>query len=181
MKRKGIIMFLTVALAATIVTGCSSKNTTQTAQTPAKTAGTAVDGNELSIEKASLALIKATEAGKYKLVGVEELKTWIDGKKDMVIIDTMPAASYAKGHIPGAVCAELPKTGMSDVTAEQKAAFVKLLPADKNKTVVIYCGFVSCARSDVGAKIAVELGYANVYRQPGGIVAWQDAKYDVAK
>lgn len=140
-----------------------------------------MDGNELNIEKAAISLVKVSEEGKYKLVSTEELKSWTDSKKDMVIIDTMPAANFSKGHIPGAVNAELPKTGMSDVTAEQKAAFVKLLPSDKSKTVVVYCGFVSCARSDVGAKIAVELGYTNVYRQPGGIVAWQDAKYDVAK
>ena len=173
---------MVLALSAALFAGCSSKTSQQpAAQTPAKTVGTAVDGNEQNIEKAAMSLVKAKEEGKYSLVSTEELKSWVDSKKDMVIIDTMPASSFKNGHIPGAVNAELPKTGMNDVTAEQKAAFIKLLPADKNKTVVLYCGFTSCARSDVGAKIAVELGYKNVYRQPGGIVAWQDAKYTVEK
>ncbi|MGE5626953.1 MAG: rhodanese-like domain-containing protein [Solirubrobacterales bacterium] len=181
MKRKVILAFITLTLTAAIFAGCSSSNKQAASQTPAKTVGTSVDGNEVNIEKAAISLVKAKEAGKYNLVSTEELKSWVDSKKDMVIIDTMPAANFKNGHIPGAVNAELPKTGMKDMTAEQKAAFVKLLPADKSKTIVVYCGFTSCARSDVGAQIAVELGYTNVYRQPGGIVAWQDSKYDVEK
>lgn len=181
MKRKVIIAFITLSLTAALLAGCSSNNKQAASQTPAKTVGTSVDGNELNIEKAAISLVKAKETGKYNLVSTEELKSWVDSKKDMVIIDTMPAASFKNARIPGAVNAELPKTGIKDMTAEQKAAFVKLLPADKSKTIVVYCGFTSCARSDVGAQIAVELGYTNVYRQPGGIVAWQDSKYDVEK
>lgn len=179
MKRKGIILLLTLALTASLVTGCSSNK--QQTSAPAKTVGTAVDGNEVNIEKAALNLVKAKEAGKYNLVSTDELKSWIDSKKEMVIIDTMPGSSFKNGRIPGAVNAELPKTGIKDMTAEQKAAFVKLLPEDKNKTVVVYCGFVACERSDVGAKVAMELGYKNVYRYVGGIIAWQDAKNNIEK
>ena len=45
--------------------------------------------------------------------------------------------------------------------------------------IVVYCGFVGCARSDVGSVIALEEGFKNVYRLPGGIVAWKEAKYEV--
>jgi thiosulfate/3-mercaptopyruvate sulfurtransferase len=125
--------------------------------------------------------IKDTNAGKYQLLSTEELNTWIGQKKDMIIIDTMPADSFAKGRIPGALNAELPKTVMTDVTDEQKAAFINLLGQDKSKPIVVYCGFVGCARSHLGAVIAVEQGFTNVYRVPGGIVAWQEAKYTVEK
>ena len=37
------------------------------------------------------------------------------------------------------------------------------------------------ARSHNGALWAVRLGYKNVYRHPGGIKAWDEADYPVAK
>jgi thiosulfate/3-mercaptopyruvate sulfurtransferase len=46
---------------------------------------------------------------------------------------------------------------------------------------VFYCGFVKCTRSHNGAMWAVKLGYTNVYRCPGGIKAWDEAGYPVAK
>ena len=52
---------------------------------------------------------------------------------------------------------------------------------NKNKLIVIYCGFVKCTRSHNGASWAVKLGYKNVYRYPGGIFAWKGAKYPVEK
>ena len=156
------LSMLTIGLLSLNIVGCSNG------------AGTAKDGNELKIEQASIILHQAVEKGQYKLVGTEELKKWIDEKKDMVVVDTMPASNYEKAKIPTAVNAELP-VKMSDVKLEQKEKFLKLLGDDKEKTIVIYCGFVGCARSDVGAVIAKEAGYKNVYRQPGGIVAWQDA------
>lgn len=99
----------------------------------------------------------------------------------MIIIDTMPADNFTKGHIPGAVNAELPKDPKEEVTAEAKAAFIKALGTDKNKTIVVYCGFVACERSHVGAKIAVDEGFKNVYRVPGGSVAWGNAGYEMEK
>lgn len=154
-----------------ILAGCSG----------ASKVGTAPDGSEVAIEKAAMKFIKDYQAAGYQLVSTEELNTWISDGKEMIIIDTMPADSFAKGHIPGAVNAELPKTGLADATAEQKAAFISLLGSDTGKPVVVYCGFVSCARSDVGAVIAMEQGFTNVYRCPGGIIAWQEAGYAVEK
>jgi rhodanese-related sulfurtransferase len=44
----------------------------------------------------------------------------------------------------------------------------------KDKTIVVYCGFVKCKRSHEAAKYLVEQGYTNVYRYAGGISAWAD-------
>ena len=119
-----------------------------------------------------------TVAGGYQLVSIDELNGWLSDGKDMVIIDTMPEGSYKDAHIPTAVNAELP-IAMADVTDEQKTAYIEQLGDDKDKDVVVYCGFVGCARSDVGSVIALEEGFKNVYRLPGGIVAWKEAKYEV--
>ena len=64
---------------------------------------------------------------------------------------------------------------------EEKEAFLKTLGDNKDKKIVIYCGFVACERSHVGAVLAKEAGYKNVYRFPGGIAAWLDAGNSIDK
>jgi len=184
MNKKIVALMLVLLLAMFAVAGCTQQKSgdNTTPQTPASTKiGTAPDGSEIAVEKATLKFIKDYEASKYQLVSTEDLNKWIGEKKDMIIVDTMPADFYAKGHFPGAVNAELPKTGMADATDEQKAAFIKQLGTDKSKTIVVYCGFVGCARSDVGAVIALEQGFTNVYRVPGGYAAWVEAGYELEK
>jgi thiosulfate/3-mercaptopyruvate sulfurtransferase len=45
--------------------------------------------------------------------------------------------------------------------------------------IVFYCGFTECTRSHNAAMWALKLGYTNVYRFPGGIEAWAQARYPV--
>lgn len=174
--RKYLVIGAVVAVLAFSLAGCTAEKGSAGVSTAV---GTAKDGNELSIEKSAMKLATATEKGGYSLVGTEELKKMIDDGDKLVIIDTMPADSFKGGHIPGAVNAELPKEG--EATPEQLEAFKALLPSDKDATVVVYCGFTACGRSDIGAAYAVEQGYTDVLRQPGGIVAWQDAGFDAEK
>jgi rhodanese-related sulfurtransferase/uncharacterized membrane protein YphA (DoxX/SURF4 family) len=142
---------------------------------------------EFGWEKISIGLHSQTQAGGYKLVGTEELKSWIDAKKDMVIIDTMPyEEGYKKEHVPGAKQFLFPIPEMKDWDAKETAGksehdFLQMIGPDKNRLIVIYCGFVKCTRSHNGATWAVKNGYTNVYRHPGGIFAWKGAKYPVAE
>ena len=46
---------------------------------------------------------------------------------------------------------------------------------DKDKLVVVYCGFTACGRSHNAALWAKRNGYTNVKRYPGGIFAWKGA------
>lgn len=135
---------------------------------------------ELETEKAAVNFAREVERGGYKIVTTEELKKWMDEKKAMLIVDTMPfEASYKKNHILGAVPFELPIPEMKTIEPAKKAEFEKLLGKDKNRLLVFYCGFTKCTRSHNGAMWAVKLGYKNVYRQPGGINAWKEAEYPV--
>lgn len=137
---------------------------------------------ELETEKVATNLCRETERGGYKLVTTEELKKWMDEKKPMLIIDTMPfEASYKKNHIPGAVQFEFPIPEMTSMDDKTKEAFLKLLGPDKDKLLVFYCGFTKCTRSHNGAMWAVKLGYKNVYRCPGGIKGWMEADYPAEK
>jgi thiosulfate/3-mercaptopyruvate sulfurtransferase len=139
-------------------------------------------GKEIETEKTAVKFAREVERGGYKIVSTEELKGWIDRKKDMLIVDTMPYEdSYKKQHIPGAVQFEFPIPEVTNLDEKTKTAFEKLLGPDKDRLIVIYCGFTKCGRSHNGAMWAVKLGYKNVYRYPGGIKAWMEADYPVEK
>jgi rhodanese-related sulfurtransferase len=142
---------------------------------------------EFNWEKISIGLYNQTKAGGYKRVGTEELKGWLDAKKDILIVDTMPyEESYKKEHVPGAKQFLFPIPDMKawdtkETAGKSEQDFLQMLGPDKNKLIVIYCGFVKCTRSHNGATWAVKNGYTNVYRYPGGIFAWKGAKYSVAE
>lgn len=116
----------------------------------------AKDGKENEVEKAAIKLVKATKTGDYNLISADELKKSIDNKEDMVLVDTIPADRFEKTKIKGAVNAGLPKE-MKDLKPEEKEAFLKTLGDNKDKKIVIYCGFVACERSHVGAVLAKKL------------------------
>lgn len=142
---------------------------------------------EVEKETGAVKLLRETERGGYDIVTTEELKKMMDTENNLLIIDTMPyASSYKKGHIPNAKQFLFPIPDMAtwrDTETDGKSVkdFEKLLGPDKNKPIVIYCGFVKCTRSHNGAAWAVKLGYKNVFRHPGGIFAWRGAKYPVEK
>lgn len=138
--------------------------------------------SEIKTEKTAVSFAREAARGGYRIVTTDELKALRDQKKDMLIVDTMPfEASYKKNHIPGAVSFEFPIPEMEKMDDGKKRDFERLLGPDKNKLIVFYCGFTTCTRSHNGALWAVKLGYRNVYRYPGGIKAWVEAKYPVEK
>ncbi len=142
---------------------------------------------EVETEAVAIKLLREVQSGGYKVVTTHELKQWIDSGKEMLIVDAMPyGASYKKGHIPGAVqflfpIPEMEQWDSTKTAGKTRQDYVNLLGPDKDRRIVIYCGFTKCGRSHNGAMWAVKLGYRNVYRYPGGIFAWKGAKYPVEK
>nr|WP_319395713.1 rhodanese-like domain-containing protein [uncultured Desulfobacter sp.] len=142
---------------------------------------------EVEKETGAVKLVREVQRGGYDLVTTDELKTWMDAGKEMVIVDTMPyEASYKKNHVPGAVQFLFPIPDMNawdtkETADKTQADFETLLGPDKDKVIVIYCGFVKCTRSHNGAAWAKKLGYKNVYRYAGGIFAWKGAGYPMGK
>jgi len=140
---------------------------------------------EVQKETGAVKLLREVQRGGYDVVKTSDLKLWINQRKNMVIVDTMPyEASYKKNHIPGAVqflfpIPEMEQWDIKETNGKSKEDFEKLLGKDKNKIIVIYCGFVKCTRSHNGAAWAVKLGYKNVFRHPGGIFAWKGKDYSV--
>lgn len=139
---------------------------------------------EVEIETGAVKLVREVLRGDYGVISTEELKKMIDSGQEILVIDTMPYEdSYKKGHIPGAQQFLFPIPEMTtwdskETDGKSQEDFAALLGPDKNKTIVIYCGFVKCTRSHNGAMWARKLGYTNVLRHPGGIFAWKGAGYE---
>jgi len=158
-----------VAVFCLLTTGCGTNKFEQEVQT----------------EEAAIKLANETIDGDYELISTSELKKLVDGKKDFLLIDAMPADdSFNKGHIAGAVNFLFPtevldsweENSMDGKTLED---YEKLLGEDKDRLIVAYCGFVKCARSHNASAFARELGYTNVKRYPGGIYAWKGAGHEL--
>lgn len=145
------------------------------------TNGSCSNINEVETEKIAVDLVRDVQKGGYGIVRTDELKQWMDQKKDILVICTSPAEGYKKGHYPDAVNFEFPIPELKDMSEEQKAAFVALLRPDKDRILVFYCGFTKCTRSHNGAMWAKKLGYRNAYRCPGGINGWIAAGFPVEK
>ncbi len=164
MMKKSALMTVLV-LAFFVISGCSNWGK-----------------SELNNEKIAVKFAREVLRGGYGIVDTNELKKWIDEKKEMIIVDTMPLdMSYNKNHIPGAVQILFPIPELTKIDDAQKNALIKLLGSDKKKQIVFYCGFTKCTRSHNGALWAVNLGYKNVYRYPAGIVGWKEADFPVEK
>jgi thiosulfate/3-mercaptopyruvate sulfurtransferase len=165
-KMNLLCLLLSGVLLALVITGC----------------GQSWSGKELATEKTAVNLVRETARGGYQIIPSPEMKAWLDQKKPMLIVDTMPYKdSYQKHHLPGAVQFEFPIPEVKSLDEATRAKFAKLLGPDKDRTLVFYCGFTKCTRSHNGAMWAVKLGYHNVYRYPGGIKAWMEADYPVQK
>lgn len=143
--------------------------------------GTSPKGLELPIEKASVKFVSDVREGGYKVVTTDELKKWLDEGKAVTVVSTLPPADDKTcGVIPGAVNAVMPKSE-KDLTPEDKIHLLEVAGKDKERPLVVYCGFVGCRRSHIGAKLLVDDGYKNVYRYPAGVAGWGEAGYPLVK
>ena len=94
-----------------------------------------------------------------------QLKSQLE-KSDIRIIDVRTPAEWATGRIKWAEHFPL-----SDILDD------KLPEAEKNEGLVLQCG--SGYRSNIGASILKQAGYANVKSLAGGLFAWSNAGYPV--
>ena len=102
-------------------------------------------------------------AAEFPDISIADLKT-ASAEKKVTVIDVNGAASYARGHVPGAIN-----------FAEAKADLGSKLPADKGTLIVAYCGGPSCSAYKAAANKASELGYTNVKHLSAGISGWLQA------
>ena len=87
-----------------------------------------------------------------------------------LLADARPGKRFAEGSIPTAVSIPVP-------TMKEEGA--KLLPADKNKMLIFFCGGVTCGMSTKEAGMAVKLGYTNVHVMLKGVPGWKKTGHPV--
>ncbi len=90
-----------------------------------------------------------------------------NGETGFIVLDARTSESYAKGHIPGAVC--FPHRII-------EASTVASLP--KNKLIVIYCDGVFCNASTKAAAKLTALGF-RVKEMIHGMAGWREEGYPV--
>ena len=117
----------------------------------------------------AMAVAVSAFAGEFKEISVKEARELVDGKK-AVFIDVNGTDSFKKGRIPGALNYDVVKGKLASA-----------LPADKNATIVAYCGGPKCKAYEKAAKAASELGYKNVRHLVAGISGWKEAGQPVEK
>jgi len=108
----------------------------------------------------------SVEGGAYLNVTPAELKTMLDDK-DFVFINV---------HIPFA--GNIAGTDLS-IPYDQIDQNLDKLPSDKSAKVVLYCR--SGRMSAIAAETLVKLGYTNIWNLDGGMVAWEQAGYEIQK
>lgn len=109
--------------------------------------------------------VQSKEGWYPKLVDTDFMKQQVEipPKKDVVIIDSRPAARrYDVGHLSGAI--NIPDTSFDKM--------VDRLPADKATLLIFYCGGFDCLLSHNSAFKAEKLGYTNIRVYAEGEPAW---------
>jgi rhodanese-related sulfurtransferase len=89
------------------------------------------------------------------------------GDAPFVVVDCRSAASFEKGHVPGAL--NIPYRTMSPETTAHL----------RGKAVVAYCSSWHCNASAKGALRLAKLGFP-VKEMVGGMAAWRQEGYTVA-
>ncbi len=118
--------------------------------------------------KAAKEMGKEAAQHPYKEITASELKSWMDKKEQMVLIDARDKKTFEKGHIEGAM-----NLAPDQITKEEMAKVAKSMD-DK---LVFYCGSATCPASKKAAEEAAKLGYTNVYKVPGGFAEWEKEGY----
>ena len=100
-----------------------------------------------------------------RTITTDELKSLCEENQGMTLVNTMPAESFEKTRIPGAINVPL-ESGDFVADVEQAAG-------GKDKPVVAYCASQQCDASEKAAKKLEEAGFTAVLRYAGGAAAWQ--------
>ncbi|MCL4273112.1 MAG: rhodanese-like domain-containing protein [Anaerolineales bacterium] len=104
--------------------------------------------------------------GSYQNIAPNELSLMLKNK-DFVLVNV---------HIP--FTGNIPDTDLS-IPYNQISVpeYLNQLPADKDAMIVLYCR--SGRMSEIAATELVSLGYTNIWNFNGGMVAWEQAGYQI--
>lgn len=105
-------------------------------------------------------------------IGLVQVKEMHDARQ-AVVVDARSAASFAQGHLAGAISLPLEE-------ARKKSTNPLKAQVAANATVIVYCNGFSCHDSMDLGKLLMHAGYSSVYVYEGGFPEWRDAGYPTA-
>jgi len=103
----------------------------------------------------------------YKIIERDQLKSWLDSKKDFVLVNVLSKESFDEEHLHGSVHA--------DVAEENFLEKIGEFTPNKNTPIVVYCH--AGHTSPEAAKKLTDIGYLEVYDYKGGMEDWKEAGY----
>lgn len=95
----------------------------------------------------------------FSHLDIATLATWLDGERELTLVDIRDPLSFAQGHIPGS--RHLDNDGVG--------ALLEEAPRDSAMVVVCYHGH----SSQQAATWLSAQGYSDVYSLDGGFTEWQ--------
>jgi adenylyltransferase/sulfurtransferase len=123
----------------------------------------------LAADKTPEEMVKEAKAA-IKEVSVDEVKKIVEGKKSIVVLlDVRDSNELEQGMIPGAI----------NISRGQLEFKVPMILPDRNAKIIVYCGLD--LRSPLATKTLNDLGYRNAVNMTGGLKAWREAGFPLAK
>ncbi len=104
-------------------------------------------------------------------INPDELKQWLDEKRDFFLIDVVPQVYFAEEHLPGARCACVYEVSFLDQ--------VRAIIEDKGTTIVVYGSSSNSKASSEAARKLTDAGYNHVRDFVGGIAEWKRAGFPI--
>lgn len=110
----------------------------------------------------------------------DELKSWLDQKRPLVLIDTGLAEDYTEAHLLGAQNACVFEVNF----LEQVAALHGIARPDgegpiRDAVIVVYGASARSLASETAARKLVAAGFTNVFDYRGGLEEWKSAGWSV--
>jgi len=106
--------------------------------------------------------------GKVPEIEAADLKTRLDQRESLQLIDVRSAGEFAGGHIQGAI----------NVPVNQLRAILPTLKLDPNRPVIAICA--TAHRSPPAVRVLRRAGF-DAKQLRNGMIAWQRAKLPITK
>jgi rhodanese-related sulfurtransferase len=100
---------------------------------------------------------------------VDEVKSKLDRREKLTLVDVREESEYAKDHLPGAI-----HMGRGIIERDIEERF-----PDHSTPMILYCG--GGFRSALSADNLQKMGYTNVLSMDGGVKGWREKGYPFTK
>lgn len=154
-----------LVITALVAVACSAGSSQSPGSTATAPGGAGMGGTEAS-PSASGEMTVFAPGGSYTSVSPARLTAML-AAKDFVLVNV---------HVPYE--GEIQGTDVF-VPYDQVASQLGKLPAAKDAKILVYCR--SGRMSTIAAKTLVGLGYTNVWELDGGMIAWENAGYQLVQ